>query len=284
VQKIFPAIHSFLSKQSKSFVLPFVLCVILLLGWLDYVTGFEATFSFFYLIPVSIAAWYLGREFGLISAVVGIAIWLVSNYAAGERYTREIIRYWNALERLALFILIVFLLEEFKRALSHERLLANTDHLTGIPNRREFYFQLEKELALASRSSRPLTIAYMDVDSFKQINDRFGHMEGDAILRVIAQSVLAGIRKTDTVARLGGDEFAVMFPNTSQDSAMVIMSRVQGKLAGQMVNMKSRATFSIGVVTFDVPPVSVDELLYKADGAMYEVKSTGKDGVTFIKA
>lgn len=278
------AIHDFFLKRSRTSLLYITLGIILFLGLLDYITGFEATFSFFYLIPIFIAAWYLGKGMGYSAAFLSIAVWLVSNYAAGERYTREIIRYWNASIRVALFMFIVLLLEEFKRALYHQRLLAHTDHLTDVPNSREFYFQVEAELVRANRSRRPLTIAYMDVDSFKQINDRFGHMEGDAILRTIAQSVLANIRKTDMVARLGGDEFAVLLPNTDQDGARSIMDRVQNKLAEQMQSTKPQATFSIGVVTFDSPPASVDELLHKADEAMYKVKTTGKNGMIFVKA
>ena len=276
-------IHEFFLKRSKSSLLSIILCIILFLGYLDYITGFEITFSFFYLIPIVIATWYLGRNIGLAAAFFGIVIWLVSNYVAGERYTREIIRYWNASVRVILFVFIILLLDEFKRALNHERLLAHTDHLTGVPNRREFYFQVEAELVRSNRSKHPFTVAYMDVDSFKQVNDLFGHMEGDAILRTIAQSVLSTIRQTDTIARLGGDEFAILLPNTDQEEGGIILKRVHGKLMERLEETKSHATFSIGVITFDCSPASVDEVLHKADEVMYKVKTSGKNDVVYVK-
>jgi diguanylate cyclase (GGDEF)-like protein len=236
--------------------LAFVLFFVAILGYLDYITGFEVTFSFFYLIPIAIATWYLDENSGYFITFLSLATWSISNWAAGETYKYEIIRVWNIFIRLVVFVFIIRLLEEFKRALNHEHLLAQTDHLTGIPNSREFYFQANAEILRACRFKQPITIAYLDVDYFKQINDHFGHSKGDAILRNVAQSILTTIRQTDTVARLGGDEFAILLPNTDQGGARFIMDKVQKKLAERMEKTNPKATFSIGVFTFDAPPAS----------------------------
>ena len=259
-----------------------VLLIIAAFAWLDYLSGIEITFSFFYLIPSGIAAWYIGRNSGFFISIVSMAVWVITNFAAGETFSKEIIRYWNASFRLFVFIIIIQLLEEFKLALHHERLVSHTDHLTGIPNSREFYIQANEELLRATRSKLPIAVAYIDVDSFKKINDQFGHAEGDFTLRVIAQTLACSVRQTDTVARIGGDEFAILLPNTDLNGTMAVMNKVQNKLMEEMMQTKSNATFSIGVITFTVPPASVDELLQKADEVMYKVKSKGKNGVEFV--
>ena len=267
---------------SKTTIITIVLLIIAAFAWLDYLSGIEITFSFFYLIPSAIAAWYIGRNSGFFISIVSMAVWVITNFAAGETYSKEIIRYWNASFRLFVFIIIIQLLEEFKLALHHERLVSHTDHLTGIPNSREFYIQANEELLRATRSKLPIAVAYIDVDSFKRINDQFGHAEGDFTLRVIAQTLACSVRQTDTVARIGGDEFAILLPNTDLNGTMAVMNKVQNKLMEEMMQTKSNATFSIGVITFTLPPASVDELLQKADEVMYKVKSKGKNGVEFV--
>ena len=208
-------IHSFFLKQSRSSILMIVLMLVAILGWLDYHTGFEISFSFFYLAPIAIATWYIDKKTGYLIAILSISAWLVTNWAAGEIYSHEIIRYWNTSVRLLLFAAIIWLLEEFKRALNHERMLAQTDYLTGIANGREFQQQAHLELLRASRSNQPLTIAYIDVDSFKQINDQYGHDAGDEVLRQLARQLRYSVRTDDLVCRLGGDEFLIICPSTS---------------------------------------------------------------------
>ena len=274
--------NTYFLGRSNTTIMTIVLLIIAAFAWLDYLSGIEITFSFFYLIPSAIAAWYIGRNSGFFISIVSMAVWVITNFAAGETYSKEIIRYWNASFRLFVFIIIIQLLEEFKLALHHERLVSHTDHLTGIPNSREFYIQANEELLRATRSKLPIAVAYIDVDSFKKINDQFGHAEGDFTLRVIAQTLACSVRQTDTVARIGGDEFAILLPNTDLNGTMAVMNKVQNKLMEEMMQTKSNATFSIGVITFTVPPASVDELLQKADEVMYKVKSKGKNGVEFV--
>lgn len=275
-------VHTYLLGWSKPTILTIILFIIVIFGWLDYLTGIEIAFSFFYLIPSAIAAWYIGRNSGFFMSFVSMAVWVMTNFAAGETFSKEIIRYWNASIRVIVFIIIIQLLEEFKLALHHERLVSHTDHLTGIPNNREFYIQANEEILRATRSKLPIAVAYIDVDSFKKINDQFGHTEGDFILRMIAQTLACSVRQTDTVARIGGDEFAILLPNTDLNGTMAVMNKVQNKLMDEMTQTKSNATFSIGVITFTLPPASVDELLQKADEVMYKVKSKGKNGVEFV--
>ena len=275
-------LHAFFLRQRKSSIFLIALLLVALLGWLDYQTGFEISFSFFYLLPIALATWYLNKSSGYIITILSVSIWTITNWAAGQTYTHEVIRYWNTSVRLLLFMAVIWLLEEFKRALNHEHMLAQTDYLTGVANSREFQHRAHLELLRASRSNQPITIAYIDVDSCKQVNDHLGHLEGDRILRIIAQAILSAIRQTDFAARIGGDEFTILLPNTDQNGAKVIMNRVKEELTMKMKTIASLATFSMGVVTFTYPPTSVDELLQRSDTLMYQVKLRGKNDMAFI--
>ncbi len=268
--------HTFLSRLDPRVTLVMAFLMVALFGYVDYLTGFEVSFSFFYLIPIAIAAWYVNARAGLAVIAVSITAWVVSNWLAGETYSHEIIRYFNALTRLAVFVLVNELLHELKLVVSHERKESRTDHLTGISNSREFYDLATHELERARRYRHPFTVAYFDLDNFKQINDTLGHSEGDRLLKNIAQTVDGIIRKTDMFARLGGDEFAILFPNTDQPGARSAMSKIEIALGKSMQDMLPPVTLSIGVVTFRSVPVTVDRMLRQADRAMYEAKGGGK--------
>jgi diguanylate cyclase (GGDEF)-like protein len=254
-----------------------------LMGFLDYITGFEISLSFLYLIPIALATWYVNSRAGYVVTAISVLIFILSNWAAGESYSREAIRYWNGFTRLMVFILVIWLLQEFKRALAHERMLSQTDPLTGIPNYREFYHQAGAELVRSNRSKLPISLAYIDLDGFKDINDRLGHRTGDILLRTVAQSFQATIRKTDTVARLGGDEFVILLPITSQAGAQCIMKRLHDNFLKRMEGSEMNVTLSAGVVTFISPPATVDDMLHQADTLMYQAKAQGKNDLLFAQ-
>ena len=276
-----PKIHNYFTRRNKWVALSAIILLALLIGYLDYITGFEISLSFLYLIPIALATWYINSRTGYIVMWVSTLAFIVSNWAAGETYSMEIIRYWNGFTRLVVFLLAIWLLQEFKRALAHERMLSQTDHLTGIANAREFYQQAEAELARAHRYQRRISLAYMDLDGFKQINDRFGHRAGDHLLRCVAQTFQETVRKTDLVGRLGGDEFAILLPNTGRAGATFIMLRLTHAFQKQMVQMQMDVTLSAGVISYRSVPASVDEMIHQADLLMYEAKAKGKNDVLF---
>ena len=116
-------------------------------------------------------------------------------------------------------MIFTLLLSSLKRALDRERELSGTDVLTGIRNARSFREVLGAEIERSKRFQRPFTVAYLDLDNFKTVNDCHGHEHGDELLRLVGNTILTGIRKTDTVARLGGDEFALLLPETEYEAA-----------------------------------------------------------------
>lgn len=160
-------------------------------------------------------------------------------------------------------------------ALAH---LAHTDALTGLANRRFLIEQLEREFTRAKRYRRPLTLLYLDLDKFKMINDQFGHLFGDEILRNIALSMRAVLRSADVLARIGGDEFAVLLPETTIKGAIGVatkLSRALKAFRGNLSQSIPELTFSAGVAQMRFEDDSIDDLLARADSVQYQAKAAG---------
>ncbi len=160
--------------------------------------------------------------------------------------------------------------------LSH---LAHTDPLTSLANRRQFLSQLKREFRRARRYRRPLSLLFLDLDGFKTINDHFGHMFGDEILRGAARSMLAVLRSTDLLGRIGGDEFAVLMPETNLEGADNVAGKLSKALASygeQLGSTIPPLTFCAGLAVMREGDRSIDDLLARADEAQYLAKTTGK--------
>jgi diguanylate cyclase (GGDEF)-like protein/PAS domain S-box-containing protein len=160
--------------------------------------------------------------------------------------------------------------------------LAATDDLTGLTNRRSFRDVARTLFDLSRRHGRPLSIALVDVDRFKTVNDRRGHESGDGVLRRLAALLTARLRSSDIAARYGGDEFFLAFPETSAVAAGAIIDdlRVQFRAgSGASAGSDEAVTFSAGVAEIDASMRSLDDLLRAADEALYLAKSAGRDCV-----
>ncbi len=274
-------INTILASWSRAQVFALAVSGVLLLGLIDYLTGYELAISLLYLGPVDVAAWYVGRRAGLGVAVLSAIVWLAADLGAGHPYSHLAIPFWNTLVRFGFFLSNVFLLTELREYLASERRLARTDVLTGVFNSRAFTEQLEHTLGLARRNGSMLTLVYIDLDDFKRINDKHGHSEGDRLLRVVGQTLMRGTRRTDRVARLGGDEFALLLPDTDAGGAREVIGKIRPLLRETLDSAGFPVTCSIGAVTFLRPPSSADEAVKAADHLMYQVKSQGKDAVAF---
>lgn len=157
--------------------------------------------------------------------------------------------------------------------------LAHTDPLTGLANRRQMIEQLAREYSRARRYERPLSLLYLDLDSFKEINDQFGHLFGDEILRNAALSMRSVLRSTDLLSRIGGDEFAVLLPETDLKGAVGVANKLRRALLAFSGNLGSAVptlTFSAGVAQLLAEDESIDDLLARADDVQYQAKATGK--------
>ena len=167
--------------------------------------------------------------------------------------------------------------------LTHLHRLSLTDELTGLPNRRAFTRRLEDEVARSRRYSTPLALAIIDLDKFKRINDQYGHAAGDSVLQCFARSMLSVFRHHDTTARYGGEEFAVLMPNTDIDGAFKALEKIRYIAqessctldSGESIPMPS---FSAGIALYTADE-SQDELLNRADTAMYRAKQMGRSRI-----
>jgi diguanylate cyclase (GGDEF)-like protein len=253
--------------------------MIAVIGYLDRLTGTEISFSIFYLLPVAFAFWQGDLWPGVFTATMGAAAWLIADLMAGHLYSHSLIPYWNALMRGLIFLFVGLLLVRLKRALQRETHLATRDALTGIGNWRHFEAVAGRELVRARRAGKPLSVAYIDLDNFKIVNDSLGHQAGDALLVSIASILQQSIRTIDCVARLGGDEFVVLMPETEQEGAQVVVKRMQKVMEQTLKERRMPVTLSVGLATFTTPPASVDEMLKTADNLMYRAKQSGKNSV-----
>jgi diguanylate cyclase (GGDEF)-like protein len=168
--------------------------------------------------------------------------------------------------------------------LRRERAISRTDGLTGLLNGRGFYEAAAVELARSTRYRHPLTLAYVDLDDFKSINDRFGHARGDAVLVAVARATRRACRSTDVVGRVGGDEFVVLFPETGREAAEGALVKVRSHVEEAASQHGSRVTVSIGSVSFARPPGDVEALVHEADTVMYAVKAGGKNALRCVEA
>ena len=158
---------------------------------------------------------------------------------------------------------------------------ADTDNLTGVHNARSFYAELASEMLRSKRYDHVFSLAYIDVDNFKRINDSLGHAEGDKLLKEVADCLLSSLRATDVIARLGGDEYACLLPETGQEEAKSAFFKATELLNKRMKKNSWDVSFSIGVMTFEDLPEDIKEAINLTDKLMYSVKNINKDNVAY---
>ncbi len=250
-----------------------------MVGFVDDWTGYEISVSIFYLLPVLAAAWYAGWWPGVAVSLFSGITWYWVDLHSGHEYQHAAIPAWNACVRLGFFLTNSHFASQLHMHLERERRLARRDSLTGLTNGRAFLEEAERFFALLRRKAQPVTLVYIDLDNFKQVNDTHGHSEGDKLLCVVADALVRGTRQYDLAARLGGDEFCVMLPQTDHAEAGLFVAKLRGSLEAEVARRSWPVSFSIGVATFQTLPETVDEALRVADALMYRVKHSGKRGV-----
>jgi diguanylate cyclase (GGDEF)-like protein len=168
-------------------------------------------------------------------------------------------------------------------ALQRSEAASVTDDLTGLYNSRYLNLVLRRESKRASRSGRPLSLLFLDLDGFKQVNDKHGHLAGSKALVEAAAIIRGSARETDVAARFGGDEFSVILPDTGRDGAVSVAERIRDRINACVFlasdGLSIHLTASIGVATLPDVAASAEELIRAADVAMYRVKDAGKNGI-----
>jgi diguanylate cyclase (GGDEF)-like protein len=265
--------------RTPAFMTAGAFALIVVVGVIDYLTGFQTSFAPLYMVPVAVIAWFSGRTIGVIAAFVAGVVQLSFDLAAAgsTRFFAGIA--WNAASVVLLASFMAVTLALLHSVLDQESDLARTDPTTEVSNARGFGEQLAAEMARSRRYGRPFSVAYIDLDDFKQVNDRLGHDAGDRLLRSAGRCIREALRESDTIGRLGGDEFAVLFPETGSEAAVAVGEKLLGALADLSAGEDWRVGASVGIATYEVPPESGDQVLGRADHLMYEAKRAGKGRV-----
>jgi diguanylate cyclase (GGDEF)-like protein len=272
----------YLKKQSNPVIILISLLLLTIIAIIDDFTGYQLSFSFFYIIPILIITWYASTRFGLFFCIVCATTWFfINEFYQKKLYSAYWISYWNASIRLSFFVTIAYLLGKIKKSLEFQTNLARQDYLTDSFNRRGFYELIEREINRANRELIPLTFVYLDLDNFKKLNDLYGHETGDIVLKQTVDTVKLNLRKIDIIGRLGGDEFMILLVGVDADTAKDIVSRVNQELSNKMRANLWEITFSFGVLTYLNPPKNIDEAISKSDDLMYTVKNRGKNSILY---
>jgi diguanylate cyclase (GGDEF)-like protein len=272
----------FLNRRSKLELIALAAILIAIPVYLSRTIHAEISFSIMYLLPVALLSWYVGPWAGIAGSAVSAAAWLDTDmlvHATSYGNPHLIVRYWNAVILFGFFLVTAVILSRLKAAYRQEQELSRVDFLTGVPNLRAFREVADREKNRVRRYKHPLTLAYMDIDNFKVINDRFGHQIGDVLLVWVAKMINRNLRATDFVARVGGDEFAILLPETGAEAGQFVLYKLQRVLLDLMEKNNWPVTFSIGAATFIAEPESLEQMIQSADDLMYTAKRNGKNRI-----
>jgi diguanylate cyclase (GGDEF)-like protein len=282
MKKFYRNIDKVLVQRTPNEITTIALLLTTIISIADYIVGYEISTSLFFLIPIALATWYGTSRQGVFFSFLSALVWYTIDAAFTPHfYSHPLIPFWNTGVRLGLFVIATQFLTLLKAQSNAEKNLSRTDGLTGLMNGRGFSEAAEKMFELASRHGRPTTIAYIDLDDFKQVNDLHGHSEGNKVLHTVGEVLLGSVRKTELAGRLGGDEFAIALPETNETGAQAVFNKLRTSLSRAMQERNWPVGFSIGVISFDLPPANFDEAVRLADALMYRVKRSGKNNILF---
>jgi diguanylate cyclase (GGDEF)-like protein len=223
--------------------------------------------------------WRTGPERWASIAVLVCLCDLTLTYAARSRYSLG----WycgRSLTLLAAGVLLLAMLAVFRRLKAQAERDAATDPLTGLSNRRSAQVTFDQMVTRSRRSGYPLGVLSLDLDHFKQVNDRYGHETGDAVLIEMGELLRRSSRHTDMVARVGGEEFLILLPDTDEAGALAVAERIRTLVAAMVVpGLPDRMTASLGVTTMQTDDLTTATLLRRVDAALYQAKLDGRDRV-----
>jgi diguanylate cyclase (GGDEF)-like protein len=272
-------ILEFPGKLPKPFLTLIGFLLVLAIGSLDSITSYDISVSALYLLPIIVIAWFEGGVPAALLSIFSAITWAMSDLVSGHPYSHIAVPIWNATMVLGMFLIVAYSITALKKLLIKEREHASTDDLTGVANIRFFYEQARTEIGRSATSKQPLTLAYIDIENLRHINDSLGHIAGDYLLHEAAQTIRSTLRSTDIISRLGGSKFAILMPETKNEEATDIFHKVQEHLLDMAAHNRWPVTFSTGIVTCDGPTYTIDMLITKAEDLMNAAKETGKNMV-----
>lgn len=257
-----------------------ILLITAVLGMIDLATGYEYSFSVFYLLPVSIAAWYDQYKITVLTIMLSGMTWLIADIHAGHPYSNTFIPFWNAFVRLGFFSIVAFLLIHVRKNWQEMKNLAMKDQLTSLDNSRALDIEYRILRKLNFRKQSLFTVGIIDLDGFKAVNDTHGHHRGDEVLLQFSQILKKSCRSSDIVARLGGDEFAIILLDIDETQAYLCDDHLRTLFAESGLNQKYGVDFSMGLAILSELPENLEDATKTADQLLYQSKSLGKSQTT----
>lgn len=248
---------------------------------IDFATGTQASLMFVYFLIAAGAAWSFGERKGLAFALLAtLANAAVRHYQYALHPDHAVAlttELWNVFARLISTLMVVVLVSGMRSALRMERWRASTDGLTGVLNKSSFHHRMASRIAAARGTERGFILCYMDLDGFKQVNDRHGHSAGDDILRIFANAAVDAIREDDLFARIGGDEFVALLDIPSTGEGDHVASLVHRRISAILGKTGLPVSCSMGALVATAEQLEpLEAAIQLADSLMYEVKRAGK--------
>jgi len=241
-----------------------------------------------YLLVIIACAITLGKIMTLLEVVLIACCYLYMGYHTYSDALFAAQTFTSLMAKFSPFLLVAYvtsmLAADILQAKKRITLLSQTDDLTGLLNMRAFNLVLEKEIARVTRYAQPFTVIMVDIDDLKGINDQHGHTAGSRLIKIIAHSIQECVRTSDVLARYGGDEFVILMAHTSTEHARTAAERIRAAINNTSFDRKGvriASTVSVGIASFPECVKDAEEVLDKADIALYKSKQCGRNKVTY---
>lgn len=240
-----------------------------------------------YGIAVLCTLWVKRTQVTYVVAVSGILLTIIGFYLSPEivsSMTAVLINRTLAIIIITSSAFLVIQRKNADRKIEELSILSTIDHLTQVKNRLSFDREIHHEVTRGKRYKRPFSLAIVDIDNFKNVNDSYGHDQGDHTIKRVCNEIIASTRQSDRLYRIGGDEFAIIFVETDIDTAKMVGKNICKHIAKNVAMGQDKITISIGISAFDSDDERDDEerIFKRADDALYVSKNSGRNRVSII--
>jgi len=263
-----------LERQSKGTVLAIAIVLAMMIAAIDVLVGTDYSLSLFYLIPISIMAWFFETLYALMFSIICAFAWFYAN----EVYTRDHVL-WVMLTNIGYYLSFSVIVSRIKVLYDHQLFSAKRDQLTGILNVTTFNEYVTNDIALMNRSKEWFALVYLGMEGFKEVNRSRGYVAGDTLLATMVSAISAQLRKTDKFARLGGAEFILFLPSTNISAANDAVSKIKNAIASVNRGAEHTISYNIGVVSCLMPNMTLETLVTRAKKLYVEARGKGQGGV-----
>lgn len=253
----------------------FLISSVILIAYMHYLIGSRYPLYIFYLIPITLSAWYETYKVITITFISSVFVWLYLDFNFGYTHTSMISIVFDTGIKLILLSIVCLLVIKVREDLVYLTEIAMTDPLTNLDNLRSLKIKYNS-LRELSKENNSYAVVLIDLDNFKTVNDSFGHDEGNKILVNFSKMLKKATRNSDVIARIGGDEFIIILKNMDENSAKKYAKRLREFFNVYDFNNKFGINFSMGISIYNNLPKNTEDAIKETDILMYKAKSAGK--------